>query len=170
MTIQPSPDSAKDAQAQRSRLDPEPVPRRDFLGAMASISALCAAGLAGLGMLRLPKAAVLPSPSKKFSVRLPEGLAPGAPFLPPGRSVAIFRDADGIYAVSTICTHLGCIVKAEGRGFKCPCHGSEFRGDGSVVRGPAPKSLPWLAISVAKDGTCVVDEGSTVAAGTKVHA
>ena len=31
--------------------------------------------------------------------------------MPPGRSVALFRDAEGVYAISTVCTHLGCIVK-----------------------------------------------------------
>ena len=99
---------------------------------------------------------------------VPESLAPGVPFFPPGRSVAVFRDADGVYAVSRVCTHLGCLVKAEGDGFACPCHGSLFRTDGAVVKGPAPKGLPWLAVSSAGGGVVIVDEGKTVAAGTKV--
>jgi cytochrome b6-f complex iron-sulfur subunit len=158
------PDSA----ARPSRLDPEPIPRRDFLGLAASWSAASAILFALLGMARLPKAAVLPSPSKKFRVTVPESLAPGVPFFPPGRSVAVFRDADGVYAVSRVCTHLGCLVKAEGGGFACPCHGSLFRTDGKVVKGPAPKALPWLAVSSAGGGVVIVDEGKTVAAGTKV--
>lgn len=163
MTTRPRPQPAA------SRLDPEPVPRRDFLGLAAAWSALAALLFGALGALRLPKAAVLPAPSKKFRAILPESLAPGVPFVPPGRSVALFRDHDGVYALSTVCTHLGCIVKAEGGGFACPCHGSLFSGDGSVVRGPAPKALPWLAVSVS--GTdVVVDEGSTVPPGTKVRA
>lgn len=152
-----------------SRLDPEPVPRRDVLGIIASASAAFALGLAFLGSLRLPKAAVLPSPTKKFRVNLPESLASGVAYLPPGRSVALFRDEDGIYAVSTICTHLGCVVKAAAAGFDCPCHGSRFAVDGSVVRGPAPKGLPWLAVSMTAEGV-IVDEGKTVPAGTKVPA
>lgn len=158
-----------DPAAPRSRLSPEPMPRRDVLGAVASWSTAGALLFALLGILRLPKAAVLPSPSKKFRVRLPETLEPGKPFLLPGRSVAIFRDGEGVYAISTVCTHLGCIVKAEPDRFQCPCHGSQFRLDGSVSRGPAPKALPWLAVSVS-GGEVIVDEGKAVAPGTRARA
>jgi cytochrome b6-f complex iron-sulfur subunit len=130
-----------------SRLDPEPMPRRDFLGLAAMWAMGASAAFALLGMLRLPRAAVLPAPSKKFKVALPESLADGEPFVPPGRSVALFRDREGVYAVSTVCTHLGCIVKQSADGFACPCHGSEFKKDGSVTKGPAPKALPWLAVT-----------------------
>jgi cytochrome b6-f complex iron-sulfur subunit len=120
-----------------------------------------------LGMLKLPKAAVLASPSKKFKVTLPETLPPGEPFIPPGRAVAVFREPDGVHAVSTICTHLGCLVKANPEGFECPCHGSRFHPDGTVSRGPAPQPLPWLKVSVS-GGVLTVDEDTTVPTGTKV--
>lgn len=161
MTVRPGP--------ARSRLDPDPLPRRDFLG-LASIAAAASALLfATIGMLRLPKAAVLASPSKKFRLSLPESLAPGTPFLPPGRSVALFRDAEGVYAISRVCTHLGCIVNSAADGFECPCHGSRFRGDGTVVKGPAPRPLPWVKV-MGKAGEYIVDEDATVPAGTKVKA
>jgi len=151
----------------RSRLDPEPLPRRDFLG-LASIAAAASALLfAAIGMLRLPKAAVLSSPSKKFRVNLPDSLAAGVPYVPPGRSVALFRDGEGVYAISTVCTHLGCIVKPTGEGFECPCHGSRFAGTGSVVKGPAPRPLAWVKVS-GKAGDYIVDEGQSVPAGTKI--
>jgi Rieske Fe-S protein len=118
-------------------------------------------------MLRLPKAAVLSSPSRKFRVTLPENLPEGVPFLPPGRSVAIFRDKQGVYAISTTCTHLGCIIKPGPAGFECPCHGSRYAPDGKVTRGPAPSPLPWRKVTL--DGpVCLVDEGASVPAGTKV--
>jgi len=161
MITQPGP--------QRSRLDPEPVARRDFLGLGAMTAAVGAFVFALLGMLRLPKAAVLSSPSKKFRVTLPESLAAGQAFVPPGRSVVLFRDAEGVYAISTVCTHLGCIVKSTTEGFECPCHGSRFTIDGSVARGPAPKALPWRKVT-ASGSTYLVDEDSTVPPGTKVKA
>jgi Rieske Fe-S protein len=136
----------------------------------ASWSAAATLLFALLGIARLPKAAVLPSPSKKFRVTIPESLAPGVPYLPPGRSVAVFRDAGGVYAVSRVCTHLGCLVKEGPDGFLCPCHGSRFRLDGELVKGPAPSALPWLAVTSAGEGVYIVDEGKTVAAGTKVMA
>lgn len=161
MTLQSGP--------QRSRLDPEPVPRRDLLG-LASLWASASALLfAVVGMMRLPKAAVLASPSKKFRVTLPESLPAGEAFVPPGRAVALYRDAEGVYAVSTICTHLGCVVKPNAEGFECPCHGSRFTHDGTVSKGPAPRALPWLKI-VGKDNQYVVDEGATVPQGTKGNA
>ncbi len=151
----------------RSRLDPEPVPRRDLLGLASLWSAGCAMLFALAGSLRLPRAAVVSSPSKKFRVALPETINPGEPYLLPGRAVAIFRDAEGVYAVSTVCTHLGCVVKSNPEGFECPCHGSRFAKDGSVAKGPAPQALPWLRIS-GSGGNWIVDEGATVPPGAKV--
>jgi cytochrome b6-f complex iron-sulfur subunit len=156
--------------APRSRLEPAPLPRRDFLGLAALWSAAATLAFAAVGALRLPRAAVVPVPSRKFRVTLPEALAPGDAFVPPGRSVAVFRDAAGVYAVSTVCTHLGCIVKKEGAGFACPCHGSKFALDGSVTKGPAPKALAWLAVAKGPAGAWIVDEATVVPSGTKVRA
>ncbi len=153
----------------QSRLDPEPMPRRDFLGLSALWATAGALLFSVFGMLKLPKAAVLSSPSKKFSVTLPETLAAGEAFVPPGRAVAMFRDSEGVHAVSTICTHLGCVVKPTTEGFECPCHGSRFAVDGEVTRGPAPQALPWLKVS-NKGGAWVVDEDATVPPGTKEKA
>jgi Rieske Fe-S protein len=56
----------------------------------------------------------------------------------------VYRDEAGtLHAVSATCTHLGCIVAfndAE-RAWECPCHGSRFAVDGSVLHGPATKPL-----------------------------
>ena len=152
-----------------SRLDPEPMSRRDFLGLASLGAALAALGFATAGMIRLPKAAVLSSPSKKFRVILPDALAPGQAYVPPGRAVAMFRDGAGTYAISLVCTHLGCVVKARDGGFECPCHGSRFGPEGGVVKGPAPKGLPWGKVSVV-GGRLIVDEDVTVPPGTRVKA
>lgn len=154
--------------APRSRLDPEPLPRRDFLGRAALWSAGSALGLAAIGMLRLPKAAVLPSLSKKFLVKLPESLVPGQAFVPPGRQIAFLAtpEENGIYAVSLVCTHLGCILKPSTEGFQCPCHGSWFDLHGKVVKGPAPSALPWFKVTSKGEGTYIVDSGQTVPSGT----
>ncbi|TVT20245.1 FAD-dependent oxidoreductase [Amycolatopsis acidiphila] len=59
--------------------------------------------------------------------------------------VASYRAADGnLRSVSARCTHLGCLVafnNAE-KTWDCPCHGSRFGTDGSVIQGPATKALP----------------------------
>jgi Rieske Fe-S protein len=119
--------------------------------------------------MRLPKAAVLPSPSKKFRVTLPASWASGQAHIPAGRSVAIYKEGSGVFAISTVCTHLGCIVKATDAGFDCPCHGSKFAKDGSVLKGPAPKGLPWLEVKHAGGDNFLIDEGKIVAIGTTVN-
>jgi len=61
-----------------------------------------------------------------------------------GRRCAVHRDDEGVvHAVSARCTHLGCLVAfndAE-RTWDCPCHGSRFDVDGTVVHGPAVRPL-----------------------------
>lgn len=68
-----------------------------------------------------------------------------------------------IFALSTVCTHLGCITTWQQRGeeFKCPCHGSAFHKDGMNFEGPAPRPLPRYAIRIAEDGQLEVDRGRT---------
>lgn len=156
--------------ATRSRLESEPMPRRDFLGLAALWSTAVSLLFAFFGMMRLPKAAVLPSPSKRFRVTLPESLAQDVPFVPAGRSVALFRTAQGVYAISTVCTHLGCIVKPTVSGFDCPCHGSKFNHAGEVERGPAPKALPRLAVTRMSDTEFMVDEGKALPPGSEEYA
>ena len=65
-----------------------------------------------------------------------------------------------IYALSTVCTHLGCTPNwLEGeQKFKCPCHGSGFYKDGINFEGPAPRPLERYAIEVGPDGQLVVDK------------
>lgn len=154
-------------EAKHSRLDPELMPRRDVLG-MASLWAAASAFIfAVFGILRLPKAAVLASPSKKFRTVIPESLKPLESYVPPARNVSISRDEGGVYAVSLICTHLGCIVKPVASGFDCPCHGSRFDRNGSVIKGPAPRPLSWLKLT-GSGNQVTVDEGATIPQGTKV--
>jgi glycine/D-amino acid oxidase-like deaminating enzyme/nitrite reductase/ring-hydroxylating ferredoxin subunit len=61
-----------------------------------------------------------------------------------GRRMAAYRDDEGVVlAVSPACTHLGCYVQWNGaeRSWDCPCHGSRFGTDGTVIQGPAVKDL-----------------------------
>jgi glycine/D-amino acid oxidase-like deaminating enzyme/nitrite reductase/ring-hydroxylating ferredoxin subunit len=61
-----------------------------------------------------------------------------------GHNVAGYRDSEGaLHAVSAVCTHMGCIVgwNETDRSWDCPCHGSRFALDGSVIHGPAVAAL-----------------------------
>jgi glycine/D-amino acid oxidase-like deaminating enzyme/nitrite reductase/ring-hydroxylating ferredoxin subunit len=58
--------------------------------------------------------------------------------------VAAYRDEAGdLHVLSPTCTHMGCTVKwntAE-KSWDCPCHGSRFHYDGTVLQGPALDGL-----------------------------
>lgn len=75
-----------------------------------------------------------------------EDLAPGEAGIigAAGGKAAAYRDADGVlHAVSPVCTHMGCEVRwntAE-LTWDCPCHGSRFELDGTVIEGPATRDL-----------------------------
>jgi Rieske Fe-S protein len=61
-----------------------------------------------------------------------------------GKSIAAYKDEAGkLYSFSPVCRHLGCIVawnKTE-KTWDCPCHGSRYKYDGTVIHGPAGKNL-----------------------------
>jgi menaquinol-cytochrome c reductase iron-sulfur subunit len=151
-----------------------PTDRRDFLltlGAGAGAAALTAQTAASLRSL-VPNV----SYDSPTTVKLgpPADYPDGIKFLADER-LFVFRQGNTFHAISAVCTHLGCTVRAEALAnaqtanlggtevrlthrFLCPCHGSEYKGDGSNVAGPAPKPLAWYRLTVAPDdGQLVVD-------------
>lgn len=83
--------------------------------------------------------------------------------------VYIYRDHESVQAVSAICTHLGCTILHTMDGFECPCHGSCYSNDGSVISGPAPRSLSWYRVERAPDGMILVDLDAVTAADEKFY-
>ena len=65
-----------------------------------------------------------------------------------GRPGFVVRTPGEIYAVSGVCTHLGCIVRWQRsrKLFFCPCHGGRFDVEGRVLGGPAPRPLARLEV------------------------
>ena len=147
--------------------DKEGVSRRDFLG-LASISAVILSSLAVIaGIFRMTKADVHYEESRKFKIGKPEEFPVGTIKKLDDKKVFIFAGKDGLYAISSVCTHLGCIVHAAEGAFQCPCHGSKFDKNGKVTAGPAPRNLPWFEISRHMDGNLIVDTAMEIQAGTK---
>ena len=74
--------------------------------------------------------------------------------------VWLVRNDQGIYALSTVCTHLGCTPNWLGssKKFKCPCHGSGFKMTGINFEGPAPRPLERYRIVLADSGEIIVDK------------
>jgi len=66
-----------------------------------------------------------------------------------GHSVGLFRDDNGhLHGVSPACSHIKCTVAWNGieRSWDCPCHGSRFGLDGTVLTAPARKPLEQISI------------------------
>jgi Rieske Fe-S protein len=82
------------------------------------------------------------------------------------------RDAKGLYAMTTTCTHAGCDLASQGRisagQIACGCHGSVFDANGDVVSGPARGALVHFSVSVDAGGEITVHGGETVAADVRV--
>jgi cytochrome b6-f complex iron-sulfur subunit len=143
------------------------VSRRDFLG-LASIGMAVLASIPIIGgAFRMVKANVRYEESTKFKIGMLEDFPVGSVKKIDDRKVFIFSDENGFFAMTAVCTHLGCIVFKTEWGFQCPCHGSQYNGTGKVIGGPAPRPLAWFEISQDIDGTLVVDASKEVAPGTK---
>jgi menaquinol-cytochrome c reductase iron-sulfur subunit len=148
--------------------------RREFLmkiGLGAGVAGIATQGAASLRSL-IPNVSYDAPTTVK--VGLPAEFPDGLKFLPDQR-LFVFREGNVYHAISAVCTHLGCTVRAEALSqpetmtvegaplrmthrFHCPCHGSRYTGDGTNVSGPAPRPLTWYHLSVSPDdGQLVVD-------------
>ena len=136
-----------------------------FAAAWASLAAVT--GISVLGTARFMFPNVLVEPPSKFKV------GPASEY--PLNSVSNkWKDQFGIwvvhtdqyegknliYALISVCTHLGCTpnwLDGEQK-FKCPCHGSGFYITGVNFEGPAPRPLERAGLRVAEDGMLEVDK------------
>jgi cytochrome b6-f complex iron-sulfur subunit len=123
-------------------------------------------GLFTLGLARFLFPNVLAEPPSKFKVGFKDGFPSGkveTKFVAQFGVWVVNGEFSGqqqIYALKTVCTHLGCTpswLEAEQK-FKCPCHGSGFYKDGINFEGPAPRPLERYAIRMADDGQLEVDK------------
>jgi cytochrome b6-f complex iron-sulfur subunit len=123
-------------------------------------------GLFTLGLARFLFPNVLAEPPSRFKVGFKEGFPSGkveTKFVAQYGVWVVNGEFEGqqqIYALKTVCTHLGCTpnwLEAEQK-FKCPCHGSGFYKDGINFEGPAPRPLERYAIRIADDGQLEVDK------------
>ncbi|HSB12789.1 MAG TPA: ubiquinol-cytochrome c reductase iron-sulfur subunit [Blastocatellia bacterium] len=140
------------------------ISRRDFLNDVAA----GALGIAGLGAMVVTYRFLSPNalfePSTTFRAGSPDLYPVNSVTFNQDQQVYIVRMPEGFYAVSAVCTHLGCITqwKPEANMIACPCHGSKFKSDGTKVEGPAPRSLPHFGITLTPDGELLVDKMETI--------
>lgn len=81
--------------------------------------------------------------------------------------VVLFRDAGGFWAVTAVCTHLGCQPAFDPKRnmFVCPCHGSRFDAEGRVLAGPATESMSLATLRIDSQGALVAHPKEKVQPG-----
>ncbi|MDP6359550.1 MAG: ubiquinol-cytochrome c reductase iron-sulfur subunit [Planctomycetota bacterium] len=156
-----------DTVSRRKVTRPSGIPdadRRGFFGwALLGWTAFAAAmGLMKVALIRFMFPNVLFEPPSSFKIGFPDEFEIGLveTKFKALHGVWVIRDEDGIYVLSTVCTHLGCTPNwlESDQKFKCPCHGSGFRKSGVNFEGPAPRPLERFRIVMAEDGQILVDK------------
>jgi len=162
--VQPANVDQKPITRQPLPIKEEGMERRTFIKWLALGWTAFAAIVAGYGILTLrflfPN--VLFEPKQSFRAGYPDDYPIGevSEKYKEKHAVWIVRDSTKIYALSTVCTHLGCTpnwLSSEVK-FKCPCHGSGFYKTGINFEGPAPRPLERFKISLSDDGEIIVDK------------
>src|SRR5262249_34424905 len=136
------------------------ITRRDFLNEIT----MGALGVAGLGSVAVTyqyfSPNVLFEPSTTFRAGNPDLYPIHSVTFLQDQQVYIVRVPEGFYAVSAVCTHLGCSTgwHPGHEQIECPCPGSKLKEGGTKIVGPAPQPLPHFAISLTADGELLVDK------------
>ena len=141
----------------------EQMDRRDFIKwsviGWGAFTAVVGGYLSMVGRYLFPN--VLFEPVQTFLAGLPDEYEIGvSERFKEKHGVWIVRDKEQIYALSTVCTHLGCTpnwMSADSK-FKCPCHGSGFYTTGINFEGPAPRPLERFKITLSDEGEIMVDK------------
>jgi cytochrome b6-f complex iron-sulfur subunit len=148
--------------------DPGNAPSRRDVLTRVGVGA-CAVAAAGSGVVTFDflKPKVLFEPPTKFRAGGPLDYPEGTVRFDRERKAYVVGTAGGVYALSAVCTHLGCITRlvSDENAIACPCHGSRFDLEGNVTHGPAPRPLPWLEVTQDADGNLVVDTSVVIPRG-----
>lgn len=144
----------------------EETSRRGALAWLSSVALFGSAVISAFANFVFLKPRATYGQPSRFSVGRPEEYPAGARIAIEPRRICVVREGDKLAAISTTCTHLGCIVSVSDTGFSCPCHGSRYDQDGTVTGGPAPKALPWYQVKLAPNGELEVDTSVEIEPGS----
>ena len=158
------PDDGSDRDVHIWRIAPT---RRDLAGFLGWAGVLGSIGVGSLAFVRMMYPRVLFEPGSRHPLGSPEsyGLESVSEKWIKAHRLWLVRFRDRFVALSAVCTHLGCTPRylATEDKFRCPCHGSGFRGVsagwagvGQSYEGPAPRPLERFELEL-DGGEIVVD-------------
>jgi cytochrome b6-f complex iron-sulfur subunit len=126
--------------------------RHDFL-ALATRAVLGLVSLLGLGeILSFLGHQSTPANQTEFDLGPAEDYPLNSRTLLQEPGALLVHTPAGFEALSLTCPHLGCQVNPQEDGFACPCHGSQFKSNGALLRGPAGESLKSLRVEINEQG------------------
>lgn len=140
------------------------ITRRDFFNEVAG----GALGIAAVGSAVVTVQYIAPNvlfePPPTFRIGPPANYPINSVTTFAAQQVYVVRSQTGFYAETVICQHLGCITQWNPADnlIECPCHGSRYKRDGAIVRGPTTRPLPHFAMRLMPDGTLQVDKADIV--------
>ncbi len=76
-----------------------------------------------------------------------------------GLTIEVRRENASVIATLLLCTHQGCTVKWDGRGYACPCHGGYYSVEGRPTLGPPRRPLRRLPVRMSHGRVFVALEG-----------
>jgi Rieske Fe-S protein len=140
--------------------------RRDFLVQLGcSACALAGLGVAK-GVVDYLEPGEVADASSEVIVGPRERIREGTVLFVRDGRVFVVGTADGMYAMSAVCPHLGCVTRLQSETtlIDCACHGSAFTLAGEPLSGPSPP-LRWLEVRLNDRNEVVVDTRREVPAG-----
>jgi cytochrome b6-f complex iron-sulfur subunit len=159
--------TGRSVETKRSSEKPsEELSRREFFEKVGASSLMLAGAGTVLFAYEYMSPNVLYEPSPIVNAGKPEQYPLDSMTLDPANGIYVVRASEGLYALSAICPHLGCLTtwNPDLNVVACPCHGSKFRRDGTRIEGPAPASLKRLRMWLSDTGNLMVDRSKIVAA------
>lgn len=157
-----NPDAPRAAVGSTNKENKNSIERRSFFSwlAVGWLGFAAATGGFFTVIIRFLFPNVLFEPPQTFKIGYPDEFSPNSVDIRFKKkfNAWIVRDDESIFALSTVCTHLGCTPNwlATDSKFKCPCHGSGFRMTGVNFEGPAPRPLERFKIGIAEDGQILI--------------
>ena len=143
--------------------------RRRFLVNVGNAGLVGGTALGTVGLFAFANLPVFNEPSPVHKLGRPADFPRGSRRFLQGPRVFVMADERGLYAVSAVCSHLGCIVRDEATGFACPCHGSRHDSEGHVTAGPAPRPLTFVKLSLGVNGAVYADLSQAVTTDARLE-